>query len=157
LARLPESLSTRLTSILSSGLRPQQLLLTSCIGIGVGTLPLLWGSSLLCLLIAKRLQLNHLVLQSLNYLLYPLQLSLLLPFCSLGMRLFPWGPALPADGLFSLLHRHADNRLLLLLLLNLKALGAWLCAVPPLLVLGYLLATASRGARWNRASLPELP
>lgn len=141
LARLPASLSARLTNILTSGLSPQQLLLTCCIGFSVGTMPLVWGSSLLCVLLARRLQLNQLVLQSLNYLLYPLQLALLLPFCSLGMRLFPWGPVVPINGLTTLLHSQAENRLLLVLLLNLKALGAWLLAVPPLVGMVYLLFT----------------
>ncbi len=138
------ALSARLTSILFSGLSPQQLLLTCCAGIAVGTLPLVWGSSLLGLLLARRLQLNHLALQSLNYLLYPLQLLLLLPFCSLGARLFPWGPAVPADLHGFLLHGRMTGQLLVALLVTLKALGAWLLIVPPLLGAAYLLVSACR-------------
>lgn len=138
----------RIKGIATSGLSQSQLLQTCCIGIAVGTLPLVWGSSLLGLLLARRLQLNHLVLQSLNYLLYPLQLLLLLPFCSLGARLFPWGPAMPTDLKGFLLHGRMTGQLLVALLVTLKALGAWLVIVPPLLSTAYLLIS-------NRCHRPD--
>jgi len=54
----------------------------------MGLMPLLWGTSLLCFMLAWIFGLNHILIQALNYLLYPVQLSLLWPFFYFGGNLF---------------------------------------------------------------------
>jgi hypothetical protein len=54
----------------------------------MGLMPLLWGTSLLCFILAWTFGLNHILIQTLNYLLYPVQLSLLQPFFYFGGNLF---------------------------------------------------------------------
>lgn len=147
-------LRNRIRCIARSGLSPRALLLTVCIGVAVGLLPLVWGASLLCLLLAHLFRLNHLVLQSVNYLLYPLQLALLIPFCKLGLAWFPWGPALPADRLASLLHDQSADRLTLFFWLSIKAVGAWLLTVPPLVILIYLALLFTLVKRYEKAPVP---
>lgn len=124
---------------------------TLCIGLAMGVLPLIWGTSLICLWLAHRFRLNHLVLQSVNYLLYPLQIALLIPFCKLGLRLIPWGPSLLPDQLSSFTQTNVTGAFSLLLLLTFKALLAWLVTVPPLALVIYctLLVTV---VRWREAA-----
>lgn len=139
--RIPAPVVNRLQSILRCGLTPRKLALTLCIGSALGLMPLLWGTSLICIVLACQFRLNQLVLQSVNYLLFPLQLALLLPFFKLGTVLFPWGPAVPQD-IFSLLIQERNLPTLnILLWIMLKSVAAWLVTVIPaaLLVYGILL------------------
>lgn len=124
---------------MACGLTPQKLALTLCIGTAIGVLPLLWGTTLICMLLAHIFKLNHVALQSVNYLLYPLQLVLLVPFFGLGTRLFPWGPPLPASMIATLVSGSGLSQLHLLGWLTLKALAAWSVTVLPLALLIYLI------------------
>lgn len=141
--RLLKPVFNRLKAIAASGLSPRALLKTLCIGAAMGVLPLVWGTALLCLWLANRFRLNHLVLQSVNYLLYPLQLALLIPFCKLGLALVPWGPSISPDQLANLPHTGISNTFSLFLWLSFKALIAWLITVPPLALLIYLALLAT--------------
>lgn len=147
--RLLEPLTQRCKAIATSGLSPRQLTLTLCIGGALGVLPLIWGTSLICFLLAHRFRLNHLVLQSVNYLLYPVQLALLIPFCKLGLLLIPWGPAVLPDQLSTLTQTGISGAFSLVFWLTFKALLAWLITVPMLSLAMYLilLGTVNRRCR----------
>jgi hypothetical protein len=129
----------RLKLLATSGLSPRSLALTLCIGGALGVLPLIWGTSFICLWLAHRCRLNHLVLQSVNYLLYPVQIALLVPFCKLGLWLVPFGPTVMPDQLSHLVQAGLSGTLWLVLWLTLKAVLAWLVTVPPVALLVYLL------------------
>ena len=131
----------RVRVIMSSGLTPQKLVLTLCIGAALGTMPLLWGTTLICIILAHLFSLNHVALQSVNYLLYPVQLVLLMPFLKLGERLFPWGPKIPPDIFSTLVHNPELSSLYLLVWMIFKSLTAWLITVIPLALLVYGLLT----------------
>lgn len=135
----------RLQGVMTCGLTPQKLALTLCIGASIGILPLLWGTSLLCILLAHLLRLNHVALQSVNYLLYPLQLALLVPFLKLGAWLFPWGPPIPPDMLSTVMSSPGSS-LHLLGWIVLKSLAAWLVTALPaaLIAYGILMVVASK-------------
>lgn len=155
---LAATISKRLKAIAGSGLSPGKLALTVCIGSAVGILPLPWGTTLLCVLLGYLFKLNHVVLQSLNYLFYPLQLALLIPYCKLGSRLFPWGPPLPPVTLASLFHRHISDTLNLFGWAILKALAAWLITAPPAALLLYLvLLMVIRKRSLNKKSEVKCP
>ncbi len=127
----------RVRVIMTSGMTPHKIALTLCLGIAVGLLPLLWGTSLLCILLAQIFRLNHLALQSVNYLLYPLQLALLVPFFKLGARLFSWGPPVPSNMLASLISSPSVASLHLLGWITCKSLAAWLVTALPAALLAY--------------------
>lgn len=93
-------------------------------------LPLVWGTTILCAVAAYFFKLNQVVLQSVNYLLYPLQLALIIPYCRLGSRLFPWGPPFPAEILTYVLHGQG-GMFKLFAWATLKAVAAWLLTAPP--------------------------
>ena len=73
---------------LRQGITPEKVALTIALGCALGIFPILGSSTLLCALAAIRLRLNLPVIQLVNYLVYPLQLILLLPFYRAGETLF---------------------------------------------------------------------
>ena len=116
--------------IFRQGLTPPQLALTIALGAAVGILPLVWGATPLCALLAFRLRLNQFAIQAVNYLLYPLQIALFIPFYTLGSAIFPWGPAFSVESLLAGWQQDLRGNLLLVLIATLKALGAWLLMAP---------------------------
>jgi len=126
----------RLTTALSYGMTPQKLALTLCLGSALGIMPLLWGTSLLCLLFAYLFRLNHLALQSVNCCLYPLQFALLIPFFKLGTWLMPGGTPVPPDILSTLLH-NPTNTMHIFTAIMFKLLAAWMLTALPVALLSY--------------------
>jgi len=135
LARVSKGVRSRAAALLQSGLTPQQLSLTLCLGTALGVMPLLWGTTLICALIAARLKLNQAAMQAVNYCCYPLQLALFLPFCRLGELLFPWGGAVRGEMLTEALHGHLGGSLSLLALATARGVGAWCVTILPLVLL----------------------
>ena len=123
--------------VLQGGLTPQKLALTLCLGTATGVLPLLWGTTILAAGLAALFRLNQAAMQALNYLCYPLQLALFIPFCRLGEHLFPWGPAVSVAVLTGVLHGHVGTALTLIGWATLRAMGVWLITVVPLALMSY--------------------
>ena len=73
---------------LRAGLTPRRLAWSLALGLGLGVFPVLGTTTLLCVGAGLVFRLNQPALQLANYLAYPLQLGLLLPFIRLGDRLF---------------------------------------------------------------------
>lgn len=124
--------------MLNCGLTPDKLALTFCLGTAIGVLPVLWGATVLCAVCGHFLRLNHVALQAVNYLAYPLQIALFIPFCLLGTKIFPWGPAVPPELLSTLLHGHLATSVNLLGWITVKAIAAWLITAVPLAASFYL-------------------
>jgi uncharacterized protein (DUF2062 family) len=143
----------RVQVILSSGLTPQKLALTLCIGCALGIMPLLWGTSLICIFLAHIFRLNHVVLQSVTYLFYPVQLALLMPFLKLGTWLFPWGPPLPAQIFTTLIHNPGLTSLNFLAWITFKSLAAWLVTVLPAALFVYGILTVMALKKLKRQTL----
>jgi len=129
--------ATRLKTILHSGVTPEKLALTIILGVTVGMMPILWGTSLVCALLATLFRLNHAALQAVNYLCYPLQIALFLPFCRLGESMFPWGPRVSASLLTSALHGHLGSTASLIGWASLRGVGAWMVTGAPLILVLY--------------------
>lgn len=73
---------------LRQGATPEGLAASVSTGAVIAVLPLLGTTTALCLLAGKVARLNHVALQLTNYLLYPAQLALLVPFVRLGEWIF---------------------------------------------------------------------
>jgi uncharacterized protein (DUF2062 family) len=134
----------RLQTVMTCGLTPRKLSLTLCIGAALGIMPLLWGTTLICFIMAYLFRLNHVALQSVNYLFYPLQLALLAPFFRLGVWLFPWGPPLPQHLLATMI-RNPLSSLNIIGWITFKSLAAWLVTVLPAVLLIYWVLIAVSG------------
>jgi len=72
----------------SQGLSRRKIALSISVGIMMGTMPLVWGSCVVCLFIGWWWRLSHPLIQLVNYLLYPVQIALFFPFFYWGARLF---------------------------------------------------------------------
>ncbi|MEQ8302164.1 MAG: DUF2062 domain-containing protein [Cyclobacteriaceae bacterium] len=87
-----KNLWDRLIVLLKSGTSPKKLAFTCAIGVVVGTFPVVGVTTLICFGIAILFRLNIAILQLINYIVYPLQLLLILPFIKLGTYLFNINP-----------------------------------------------------------------
>jgi hypothetical protein len=135
---LSKSIKRRLRDVLHCGLTPDKLALTLCLGVTIGVLPVPWGATVLCVVCGYIFRLNQVALQTVNYLAYPLQIALLIPFSLLGNKLFPWGPQTPPELLSTLLHGHLSGSIHLLAWTIVKAMAAWLVTAVPVAVVLYL-------------------
>ncbi len=126
------ALSTLIKDLLSQGLTRQQVSLALVVGISVGCMPLLGGTSLLCMLIAYLLRLNQVLVQLANYLVYPLQILLFIPFLKAGGWLFVSSSAadLQVSSAISLLKSVPGAFFQQFWVLNLQALVVWLLTLP---------------------------
>jgi len=88
-----------LLALLEEGLSPWGLAWSVAGGLALGVFPMLGTTTVLCLGVAFAFRLNQPAIQLANYLAYPLQLALLIPFIRWGERLFgvqPMPLSLPA-------------------------------------------------------------
>lgn len=74
--------------LLLEGTTPQKLALTIAAGIILGLFPIVGATSLLCLGASFFLGLNKVFIQMVNYLVYPIQLVLFIPFIKAGHHVF---------------------------------------------------------------------
>lgn len=74
-------------ALLKQGVTPEKLALSLAFGIGLGILPVLGLSTVLCTVAAVTLRLNLPAIQLVNYLAAPVQLALIIPFVRLGEHL----------------------------------------------------------------------
>jgi uncharacterized protein (DUF2062 family) len=83
-----------LLDLLRQGITPEKLACSIALGITLGVTPVLGSTTMLCLLAAALLRLNLPAIQLVNYLVYPLQLALLIPFIRMGEWVFSAPPVL---------------------------------------------------------------
>jgi len=126
--------------LLRQGLSPDQLARGFACGLTLGILPLPWGITPLCVLVAWRTGLNQAVVQAGNFLAWPLQLLFLVPFLRIGEYFLPFGP--PFDmTLFSfdsMLNQPA-GMLGILFFADLKALAGWTLVSWPFYLMSFVL------------------
>ena len=77
-------IQTKLKQFLTQGLSPEKIALTLGFGITLGIFPIIGFTSGLCVICASVFRLNQGLLQFINYLIYPLQIVLIIPFFQLG-------------------------------------------------------------------------
>ena len=70
------------------GTSPERIALTIALGVLLSIFPILGATTVLCTLAALFLRLNQPIIQVINYVSYPLQLVLLIPFYRAGETLF---------------------------------------------------------------------
>ena len=85
-----------LLDLWKQGMTPEAMALSIALGFALGVVPAPGCATLFCALAALALRLNLPAIQCVNYLVYPLQLTLLAPFLKMGAWLFRSSPAPPA-------------------------------------------------------------
>jgi uncharacterized protein (DUF2062 family) len=128
---------------LTQGVSPSRLALALALGVAVGIVPVLGVTTGLCALLAVALRLNQPAIQLANYIAYPLQLLLFIPFFQAGARLFGRPPvAFSFSQLQGELAADALGTIGRYLFDNLRGLAAWGLVAPPVVGLLYLLGWA---------------
>ena len=73
--------------LLKQGITPEKIALSLAFGICLGVFPVLGSTTILCLAAAFLFRLNIPAIQLVNYLIYPVQIVLIMPFIRLGERI----------------------------------------------------------------------
>jgi uncharacterized protein (DUF2062 family) len=126
-------------SALLRGISPRKLALTFTLGFIVGILPLVWGTSLLCAILALRFGLNQACIQAANFLACPVQILLFLPFYRIGTWIIPETLTLSTDIFRAGFEGNWSGHIHSMAMAACRALAAWSCLAPPAAVLIYLL------------------
>src|ERR1700694_5110648 len=112
--------------LLRQGVTPEKIALSVALGAALGVFPALGWSTALCAIAAIVLRLNLPAIQLVNYLMYPAQIVLLVPFFRLGEKLFR-APhlAVSAPQIYGMIHASAWNAIKLLWTTTWHAMVAW--------------------------------
>jgi uncharacterized protein (DUF2062 family) len=128
-------------SMLKKGMSLKKIALCISLGFVLGIFPVLGATTLLCTVAALALRLNLPAIQVVNYIVYPLQLIMLVPFYSTGSWLFKqqgW-PSINKD-LIGLLQNDFWGSMASLWDLTLYAILTWLVISPLLILLLYSIS-----------------
>ena len=87
-----------LLRLLKQGVTPRQLAFGVALGLVVGVFPVVGATTILCLVLASVFRLNHIAVQTGNWVAYPFLLMLVIPFVRFGefvtrSEQFPISPA----------------------------------------------------------------
>jgi len=122
--------SSPIINLLKHGLTPQILALSMSSGIIIGTFPLVGTTTAICTMAAILFRMNLLVTQLGNWLVYPIQLLLVVPFIILGEHLFGTPSALDPSHILTLLRTDLFTTLRLFSKMILHAAIAWMICAP---------------------------
>ena len=147
---------------LRQGTAPRELSLAIAAGLTLGLFPILGATMILCGLIGALLRLNQPLIQAVNYLVYPLQLLLLIPFYRAGEWLFSAEPV-PILSVSALVERFKLDSGQFFIdygLVGLYGVVAWLLVAPLLFaatwwIAGPLVSRVASRTRTATASMPE--
>jgi uncharacterized protein (DUF2062 family) len=138
--------------LLRQGISPEKLALGLAVGIVIGIFPVIGATTLLCALAALLLKLNLPAMQLVNYLVYPLQILLLIPFFHLGAWLFGIEPLpLSATQLIEMFKTDLWETIIRLWDTTMRAIAAWcLISLPVVACLYSILRTLLRSSRLSK-------
>jgi len=153
-----------IVALLTQGITPKKIALSLAFGIVLGVFPVLGSTTILCAAAALIFRLNLPAIQLVNWLIYPLQLILLVPFIRLGERLFRAVPLqLSLTQILAMVRADLPHAISRLWLAELHAMSAWLLIGSPAIFLVYFLLSrslrqlaASSGPQSNTAEVPEV-
>jgi hypothetical protein len=127
----------RVKKLLGLGLDQHHLSLAACLGVTIGAAPLVWGTSLLCILFAFVFRLNQVAVQCANYLAWPLQILFFYPYFSSGIKLAGNDESIHAEQFSGLLAAGPAEFFTALAGNNVWALLVWLLTAPLIAISSY--------------------
>ena len=141
--------------LLRQGISPEKIALGMAVGIVIGIFPVIGSTTLLCTIAALVLRLNLPAVQLVNYLAYPLQIALLIPFFQFGAWLFGVDPLpLSASQLISMFKTDLWDTIGQLWDTTLRAIVAWsLICMPTVAGLYLLLRPLLNRIKFKKADL----
>ena len=126
---------------LKQGITPEKIALTLALGGALGVFPILGSSTALCAVAALWLRLNQPIIQLVNYLVYPLQIILLLPFYRAGETLFGQ-PHVPILSVVDLVNRFRAGPWQFIVdygMVGVYGIIVWVLLAPPVIAAAYFL------------------
>lgn len=134
----------KILAFLKQGMTPHDLALALALGIALGTFPVVGATSLLCTIFSIVMRLNLPVIQSVNWAVSPLQLTLLIPFFKIGAAMFGSG-GIPhsLSALVAMMQTDPLGTISRFFTVTLHGIGAWALLAPPVAILIYILALPS--------------
>ncbi|HVO98269.1 MAG TPA: DUF2062 domain-containing protein [Bryobacteraceae bacterium] len=140
--------------LLKQGVSPEKIALTVALGVSLGTVPVLGSTSVLCTLAALRLRLNLAAILAVNWVVYPLQIALLIPFLRAGAWLFRVeGPKLTVVQIFGMIRASIWHTITALWTATMHALVVWAITGAIATVVVYLMAVVLLKSFWKRPSV----
>ena len=112
--------------LLKQGISPEKIAMCMAIGLVLSIFPVIGATTLMCAIAAIVLRLNLPAMQIVNYLAYPLQIALLIPFFQFGAWLFGMEPLpLSAQDLIAMFKADFWGSINQLWETTLRAIVAW--------------------------------
>jgi hypothetical protein len=116
-----------IVELLGHGLTPEKLSFTIALGITLGVTPVLGSTLLLCTVAAIAFRLNLAAIHLVNWMVYPFQLVLLIPFYRIGGWMFRTPPSeLSVVHILALIRTNLFHAVATLWTVTIHALAAWL-------------------------------
>lgn len=129
-----------IVTLLTQGITPEKIALSLAFGIVLGIFPVLGSTTILCAVAALVFGLNLPAIQLVNYLIYPMQLLLLVPFIRLGEKLFRAAPVpLSLAQILTIVRAGLTHAISTLWVAEVHAVFAWLLIGPVAICLLYFL------------------
>jgi uncharacterized protein (DUF2062 family) len=129
-----------IVALLTQGITPEKIALSLAFGIVLGTFPVLGSTTVLCAAAALIFGLNLPAIQLVNWLIYPMQLFLLVPFIRMGEKLFRAAPLqLSLAQILSMVRTDMPHAVSTLWRTEIHAILAWWLTGPPAIFLLYIL------------------
>jgi uncharacterized protein (DUF2062 family) len=133
------NLKNFIKDLLKQGMSPDKIALSVALGGVLGIFPIPGISTAMCALLAMTLRLNHAMIQTVNYAVYPLQLLLLGVYIAIGNQWFGGSASVASfNSLADLIRHDLGGGLLALKQLGLYAVVVWLVTSPLLAVAVYI-------------------
>jgi len=127
-------------ALIKQGISPKKMSLSVAFGVTIGMLPILGSTTLICAAFAVTLRLNLPAIQLFNYLVYPLQIFLLIPFINLGAFLFQVElPLWTVEELSAMFQYDFWGAIASFFETMLYAVAAWFIVCTPLFIVLYAL------------------
>lgn len=129
-----------LLELLRQGITPEKLALSVALGFIVGIIPFMGVSTAICALLAIMFDLNVVSIQIINYVAYPLQLVLYIPFIRAGESILGSSASgLTISGIKTLFNEGFLSAVNILWYANLQGILVWLIITVPVTLLLYLI------------------
>ena len=120
-----KKLKQKFIDFLKQGMTPSQLAKAVALGVCIGIVPLIGSTSLLCMVVAFSFRLNMAAIQMVNYLIYPLQLLLFIPFLKIGAYIGKQDFNYSFSDITTMLYEHPWATVQHFFALNMYALLVW--------------------------------
>lgn len=135
--------------LLRQGISPEKIALGVAISLVISIFPVIGATTGLCAIAAIALRLNLPAMQIVNYLAYPLQIALLIPFFHFGALLFGVEPLpLSASELLAMFKADFWDAIAQLWDTTMRAIVAWcLICLPAVAGLYYALKSLLKGMK----------